>query len=220
MRKLWARSMPHWYEILGISALLVSAGGGVAQTNPTLRISNETLADRLVQNAGGCDTAQSGSYTLQATLPLTDADVKGFDENTELTLEFDSGNVVDFALGDDPHYRPGRRSVLVKLITTNDNGDDVTYGTASLKWDSRKATLTVNARPISADDALLAESYIGGDPGPVDDTDSASLSLDTASAEFDVQIAGSVTARDVDCGDDTFTLTSVRLHAVGTPAAE
>ena len=138
-------------SFLALRALPSTSAEAARSARSKLRFSESFGDVRTRENV-----TQEGRLQVEVVMPLTGVSLKKFDAET--AFFFGLGNVtMAGALGDDPRYRRGKKSIHVR-----DGGRDL-----RLEWNRRRLLLTLTIATKRGEPGAFAETYMPSPDGPI-----------------------------------------------------
>jgi len=214
------------FGLLSLMLLLSSVGAALARSSaPTNTLTfSESLSDKVVcvkeEGDWSCDMFTGDSFTISATISLAGVDITNFNQDTSFDLSVGELDV-SHSLNDDPKYTPGKTSATFVDTYTDDSDKEHIYQTTHLKWTANQLTVSITAKSSDIDTSgltpIMADSYDGSNPGPINDTTNGSIDFGDASVTFDtVTVTGTVATKDVTAKDGSdFSPSTVKIKGKG-----
>jgi hypothetical protein len=165
------------------------------------------------------DVATSGSFKVSASIPAVANNIPVADiaADTEFSLEIGAFSYT-VTPGDDPKYKPGKKTAKIVLQDYNDNDKLVTYLTTNLSWGAKKVSIAVSGKTPAFLDPPLAGDY-QDPPGPISDTVPASFGLVSGdfaySQPYNVTLTGKTKIKQVTKSEEEFDLYTINLSGTG-----
>jgi len=172
---------------------------------------------------GGCDEFTSGNFTMRGSF-FTDVNLVEHEDlltkETELDITVGDWNG-SVHLGDDPHYRNGKRNATIKLIDSNScKNKDVTHGTIKFSGSAHRVRITVSTKTGSTacdeyELSAIADDH-AGETNSFSDTVPVSMDIsnnvDELSTSTDVPVTGRASIKDVTKQGTPYELDTVKVH--------
>ena len=191
---------------------------------------DSTMADPTDPTAAwSCDSpSSSDSITISATITGV-FDTATLTADTPFTLTLGDFSV-PYTLGGDTgdiKFKPGKStSATIPIPGQNANGDPVVAGKISLKWTTKKLTVTITAKSIDGTTSIQAANYEGAPTAKLSTTAATNpetqiagnITFGNTSVNFDtVDFTGAVTTKDINTKDGAgATLSTISLKGSGT----
>ena len=127
---------------------------------------------------------QKGRLSVAVVMPLTGVSLKKINAETEFFVGLGDVTMAG-TLGDDPRYRPGKKSVHIR-----DRGRDL-----RLEWNRRRLQVSLTIHTERGEPGSFAERYLPSPDGPIEGTAISFTSFAGRASRLDIVYKGEKVTR-------------------------
>jgi len=141
-------------------------------------------------NRSSTESVMQGQVTLEMEIPLASAEGGDYSPSTPVVIK--AGNL-EFrsTLDKDPNFHAGDTSATLKITTgTSSDKNHVVLATATLRWDTRKLSVKIDAKTPVGVHSVAAEDFIDSVRGNIDGESKVSVQFGTVEAKAIVPFRG------------------------------